>query len=753
MTSNQMSMMNYSLLGQSCNTMACIQEQKIIGRKRDPNGNLIGSYNPNPLLNTRVYLASFPNGHIAEFKANLISESIYNNVSEDGTDELFFDAIIGHEQFPTSIKQQDNQSDSDPRFTTKGWKICVAWKDGTSSWHPLSEVKSSYPLELAQYAHENNLHNLPAFKWWVKSTLKHRRSFIKATKTRYLKRTHKFGIRVPKSIQKALTVDKETRTTFWRDAIHKEMENCRVAFKILDEDEVAPVGFKFIKCHMIFDVKMDFTRKARFVAGGHMTDPPSTLTYSSVVSRDSIRLAFLIAALNDIDILACDIGNAYLNAAPREKVYTKAGLEFGAEMQGRNVLIVRALYGLKSSGAAWRSHLANTLQHLGFTSSLADPDVWYRSAVKPDGFTYYEYVLVYVDDLLALSHQSDKIMKELENFYRLKDSYAKPTRYLGAMVKEWHFPNCANKSHWALSSCQYVKEAVRNVESYLQSQDRSLQKTRQPLPTGYHPELDISPLLSEEETNQYQSFISVLRWIVELGRLDIYVHVSFLSSYLTNPRVGHMEALYYIFGYLKSHDRSTMVFDDAPLLWKDADFPSYDWQEFYPDVQEEIPINAPSPRGNPIQINVFVDASHANNKLTRRSHTGILIYANSSPIIWYSKSQKTIETSTFGSEFVALRVATELIKGLRYKLRMFGIPLDGPANVLVDNDTVIKNSTIPSSTLQKKHNAICYHFVRESVAAQIIRIAYIPSSENLADMFTKILGASKLKAFIQKILC
>jgi len=85
---------------------------------------------------------------------------------------------------------------------------------------------------------------------------------------------------------------------------------------------------------------MDFTRKDCFVAGGHMTDPPSTLTYSSVISRDSIRLAFLIAALNGIDILACDIGNAYLNAAPREKVYTKAGLEFGAEMQGRNVLIV-----------------------------------------------------------------------------------------------------------------------------------------------------------------------------------------------------------------------------------------------------------------------------------------------------------------------------------------------------------------------------------------------------------------------------
>jgi len=146
-----------------------------------------------------------------------------------------------------------------------------------------------------------------------------------------------------------------------------------------------------------------------------------------------------------------------------------------------------------------------------------------------------------------------------------------------------------------------------------------------------------------------------------------------------------------------------------------------------------------------------VDVSHASNKLNHCSHTGILIYINRSPIIWYSKAQKTVETSTFGSEFVSLHIATKLIKALRYKLRMFGVPLDGPANVLVDNDTV-KISTVPSSTLQKKHNAICYHFVRESVAAEIMRIAYIPSEENLADMFTKTVGATKLKSMIQHIL-
>ncbi len=93
-----------------------------------------------------------------------------------------------------------------------------------------------------------------------------------------------------------------------------------------------------------------------------------------------------------------------------------------------------------------------------------------------------------------------------------------------------------------------------------------------------------------------------------------------------------------------------------------------------------------------------------------------------------------------------------MIKGLRYKLRMMGIPLEGPANVLVDNETVMKNSTIPSSTLQKKHNEICYHCVREAVACGIIRVAHIPSDQNLADMFTKMLGATKLHAFCQRIL-
>jgi hypothetical protein len=131
-------------------------------------------------------------------------------------------------------------------------------------------------------------------------------------------------------------------------------------------------------------------------------------------------------------------------------------------------------------------------------------------------------------------------------------------------------------------------------------------------------------------------------------------------------------------------------------------------------------------------------------------HTGILLFLNSSPIQWYSKSQNTVESPTFGSEFIAMRICVDMIKALRYKLRIFGIPIEGPANVFCDNNSVVINATIPTSLLKKKHNAIAYHRVRESIAAETIRVAKVKSEENLADIFTKPLPGHKLKYIIKQ---
>jgi hypothetical protein len=139
-----------------------------------------------------------------------------------------------------------------------------------------------------------------------------------------------------------------------------------------------------VAMHIVFDIKMDFTQKARFVTGRHTTTAPSSMTYSSVVLRDSVWLAFLIAALNDIDIMSCDLENAYLNTPCQEKIWFEGGIEC-VEDQGKVCVVVRSLYGLKSARAAFRSSLAQILRDVGYDSTKADPDIWIRKAVKDNG--------------------------------------------------------------------------------------------------------------------------------------------------------------------------------------------------------------------------------------------------------------------------------------------------------------------------------------------------------------------------------
>ena len=167
----------------------------------------------------------------------------------------------------------------------------------------------------------------------------------------------------------------------------------------------------------------------------------------------------------------------------------------------------------------------------------------------------------------------------------------------------------------------------------------------------------------------------MLRWAVELGRIDILHEVSLLSSHLALPREGHLEAVYGVFAYLNKHLESDMVFDDKQIELNWEAFKDMDWSKsIYKDCpKEERPAMAPEPLGNGVRMVCFVDASHAGDKLTRRSHTGFIIFLNNSPIVFYSKKQNTVETSTFGSELVAMRTAMEACKALRIKLRLLGL--------------------------------------------------------------------------------
>ena len=212
-----------------------------------------------------------------------------------------------------------------------------------------------------------------------------------------------------------------------------------------------------------------------------------------------------------------------------------------------------------------------------------------------------------------------------------------------------------------------------------------------------------------------------------------------LSRYSMAPREGHMKAMHRVFGYLRQCPKGKIVIDTSyPDVRERVEInKEHDWTEFYPDAVENVPPDRPEPRGEVCTITCYVDADHARDKLTRRSVTGILMLLNNTPVSWSSKHQKTVESSTYGSELVASRIAVEKIISLRYFLSMLGCKLETSSLMIGDNMAVVLNTTIPSSALKKKHQACNYHKVRESIAAGFINFAHINSEYNMADLLTK----------------
>ena len=155
--------------------------------------------------------------------------------------------IVDHKADGHAVKRADRfvtiRERQYPKKTTKGWHLCVEWRDGTTTWEKLSDLKESYPVEVAEYAVNQGIDDEPAFGWWVKHVLKKRNRIISAVNKRYHKRTHKFGIEVPKTLKRAYEIDRENGNTLWADAIAKEQKNVKVAFKALDPNEKITPGY------------------------------------------------------------------------------------------------------------------------------------------------------------------------------------------------------------------------------------------------------------------------------------------------------------------------------------------------------------------------------------------------------------------------------------------------------------------------------------------------------------------------------
>ena len=627
---------------------------------------------------------------------------------------------------------------TNPEYRGSQWNVRVQWENGESTWEPLEVIAKSDPVTCAIYAKRNDLLEQPGWKRF-KRIAKRQKRFVRLVNQAKLKAyrnktIYKFGVQVPNNHEHAMELDRKLGNSLWAEAEAKEFDqiNDYSTFKDLGKGGKPPPGYKKINVHLVYDVKHDGRRKARLVAGGHLTGPPLESVYSGVVSLRGLRLVLFIAELNGLEIWSTDVGNAYLEAETREKVYIIGGPEF-KEREGHTLIIVKALYGLKLSGKMWGERCSDILQDMGYIPSKTEDDIWMR-----DLGDHYEYIARYVDDLALVSRNPQKIIDKLEETYKLKLKGTGPIGYhLGC--------DFFRDTQGVLCMCpkRYIEKMITNYEMMFGCKPN--QKYLSPLERNDHPELDTSEELEVEGIKKYQGLIGAIQWSVSIGRMDVATAVMTMSKFRAAPRKGHLERVRRIVGYLAKMKYATIRFRVGKpdmLAYKKVEF---GWERsVYGDVSELVPNDAPEQKGPEVTMITFVDANLMHDVVSGKSVTGVVHMLNRTPIDFYSKKQSTVETATYGSEFVAARTATEQIMDLRLTLRYLGVRIETQAYMFGDNDSVVKSSTIPHAKLHKRHVLLSFHRVREAIASKMLSFHYIPGNLNPADILSKAWGYQQI---------
>ena len=179
----------------------------------------------------------------------------------------------------------------------------------------------------------------------------------------------------------------------------------------------------------------------------------------------------------------------------------------------------------------------------------------------------------------------------------------------------------------------------------------------------------------------------------------------------------------------------------------------YDWERsVYGNVQEQVPKDTPKPLGKQVVLTSYVDANLHHDLVTGRSVTGVIHFVNQTPIHWFSKKQPTVETATYGSEFVAAKLAVEQIIAMRLTLRYLGVEIHGATHLFGDNGSVVTSSSVPESPLRKRHQALAYHFTREAIASGAVDFRHLPGDLNPADILSKHWGYAQIWQMLRTVL-
>jgi len=214
-----------------------------------------------------------------------------------------------------------------------------------------------------------------------------------------------------------------------------------------------------------------------------------------------------------------------------------------------------------------------------------------------------------------------------------------------------------------------------------------------------------------------------------------------MSRFRVDPREGHLSRLQRIYGYVRFTKDCGIRYRTQEPDYSALPPQIFSWaRSVYGNVKELLPPDAPTPKGKQVVLTSYVDANLLHDMITGRSVTAVLHFINKTPFDWFCKRQATVETSTYGSEFTAARIAVDQIIENRIMLRYLGVPVKDKSFLFGDNESVVTSSTLPHSVLSKRHNALSYHSVREAIAAKIIAFYYKKGKDNPADILSKPLG-------------
>ena len=343
------------------------------------------------------------------------------------------------------------------------------------------------------------------------------------------KRTFKFGVEVPKKWKDIIIIDSASGNTLWQDAVKKEVAALifHKCFDFKSPNYKPSSEYQFCRLHLVHDIKPYMNYKARLVCDGSRVDPRELSTCATVVKGVSVRLLDLIAKSKDLQVLCGDIENVFIQAKPKEKIYTRRGPEFG-DHEHSIAIIVRALYGLTTSAERFRTMLADYLRTIEFIPSRFDRDVWMRMRDTNDG---YDYICTHVDDFKVVAKNPNMWVDRTASVFLVKE-HGPHNYYLG---NDYTYHDTEDMCTYGCKT--YATDAVAHVERLFVC----LTKLSTPIPIGdCHPELDIKPLLDFDYHHNFQMLLRMLQWMVTIGKPELCQLVSSLNRFGACLRQGHL---------------------------------------------------------------------------------------------------------------------------------------------------------------------------------------------------------------------